>query len=334
MIIVSEFFSGTLNTVDAVIANFVVTAYQNFVHAHTGIITLVFTVYIMTMGYQFIYHTHHFHLGQIVRQISVMLCVYGLIMNWYLYNIFVYRIFTSEPENIAKILIKSAGNFQFSGNISQALNMIFDQVVNSSMGLFSQVSFNSLEFIFYGALVFGIGLALCVFALLLFVYAKMMMAVGLALGPIFILFILWDATRGMFNAWVNKLITTALVPIVTSAILMLMLSVVAVTLPQLNVPPDSQKFYGIIPFLGLGLITILILSQVFRICGSLGGGIVLASISSAASIANSSLSKVGALLMNSMAKMMSIMKGKPRRDQLNKNEIRRSLKNFYNKANP
>lgn len=89
---------------------------------------------------------------------------------------------------------------------------------------------------------------MCVFALLLFVYAKMMMAIALALGPIFILFYLWDATKGLFAAWLRKLITIALVPIVTSAILVLMLSVINVILPQLNVPANEMQFYGIAPF--------------------------------------------------------------------------------------
>lgn len=52
------------------------------------------------------------------------------------------------------------------------------------------------------------------------------MAVALALGPIFILFILWTPTKGIFSAWLNILITIALIPVVTSAILVLMLSVI------------------------------------------------------------------------------------------------------------
>ena len=54
MITVNSFFSGTLNTVDAVIGNFVNTAYAHFMQANSGVITLLFTVYVMFFGYQFI----------------------------------------------------------------------------------------------------------------------------------------------------------------------------------------------------------------------------------------------------------------------------------------
>lgn len=295
MITVDTFFTGTLNTVDAVVSNFVSNAYAHFIDAHTGLITLLFTVYVMFIGYQFIHHNHHFNLSTVMKHLVVMLCVYGLVMNWQLYHLFIYDIFTKEPGNVAQILIDSAGAIQGDTSIAHALDAIYEAVVNSAMRLLGQVNFSisSLVFIVYALLVFVIGSLMCVFALLLFIYAKMMMAVALALGPIFILFILWDSTRGMFSAWLNKLITLALIPIVTSAILVLMLSVINTTLPNIGANVETMQFYGIAPFLGLSLATTLVLSQVFRICSSLGGGISLASISAGAAIAKSAMEKSG-----------------------------------------
>jgi len=235
MITADTFFSGTMNTVDAVIGNFVQNAYTQFIQVNSNVITLAFTVYVMFLGYQFLSHSHHFNLHVITKHMIVMLGVYGMVMNWDLYNLFVYNIFTNEPGNIAQILVNSAGKFQSGESIAQALDAIYAAVMNATSNFFGQVNFSTsgIAFLMYGALVFVIGTLLCVFALLLFVYAKMMMAVALALGPIFILFLLWSSTKGLFSAWLNKLITIALIPIVTSAILVLMLSVIDVTLPVL-----------------------------------------------------------------------------------------------------
>lgn len=295
MITASTFFSGTMSTVDAVIGNFVNTAYAHFVQANAGTITLLFTVYVIFLGYQFLYHTHHFNLSTVTRHIIVMLCVYGMVMNWNLYHIFVYNIFTNEPGNVAQILVNSAGKFQAGESISDALDTIYAAIMNATMGFFGQVNFSAagVAFLFYGILVFIIGTLMCVFALLLFVYAKMMMAIALALGPIFILFILWNPTRGLFSAWLNKLITIALIPVITSAILVLMLSVIDVTLPGIREPAEHLQFYGMAPFLGLSIATTLILSQVFRIASALGGGITLASVSAGAAIVASTLEKSG-----------------------------------------
>lgn len=249
----------------------------------------------MILGYQFISHTQQYSLGSLVRHIITMLCVYGMVMNWKLYQLFVYNIFTNEPANIAQILVNSTGNSQTTVSLSQALDGLYKTIIDTTIGFFGQINFSpsGLAFIFYGGLVFIIGTLMCVFALLLFIYAKMVMSIALALGPIFILMILWESTKGMFSAWLKILITIAFIPIVTSAILALMLSVINVTLPNINQPTEAMQFYGIAPFLGLTLTTTLILSQVFRICSALGGGITLASLSAGVSIAKSVLEKAG-----------------------------------------
>lgn len=296
MIEFNNFFSQSMNTVDSVISNFVHNAYIHFIQANTNVITLLFTLYIMVLGYQFISHHHHFQIGDVVKRLILMLCVFGLVMNWQLYHLFVYNIFTSEPANISQVLIGSAGDGHTVGSIADALDGISEAVVNASRALFGEVSFSAsgLIFILYGALVLVVGGIMIIYALLLFIYAKMMMAVSLALGPIFILFIMWDQTKGLFTSWLNKLITIALIPIITSAILMLMLSVVNVTLPHIKQPVEEMQFIGIIPFLGLCLTTVMILSQVLRISSSLGGGIALSSLSSGAAMVSSAWNQSGA----------------------------------------
>lgn len=304
MISADSFFSDTLNTVDSVIGNFVNTAYSHFVQANTTMVTLLFTVYVMILGYRFATHQQQADLVNIIRHLVVLLCVYALVMSWQLYNIFIYNIFTNEPGNIAQVLINAAaGNNQSSQSISQALDSIYAAVIKNTINFFGQVGFSTtgIAFLFYGLLVFVIGTIMCVIALLLFIYAKMAMAISLALGPIFILFILWDSTRSIFAAWLRKLITLALIPIVTSAILVLMLSVINVTLPQFNQPLENQQFYGIAPFLGLSLATALLLTQVFSICSALGGGITLASLSKGADIAQNAIQKSGVATMSRKA---------------------------------
>lgn len=294
MISVHTFFSGTLTTVDTVVSHFVNQVYTHLIQANFTVITVLFTLYIMFLGYRFMLHKANADLGNIIRHLIVMLCVYGLITSWNLYDLLVYSIFTNEPGHIAQIIVDSASK---SGGLSVAevLDGIFESVIHATMEFFGQVNFSvtGIAFIFYGALVFLIGSVMCVFALLLFIYAKMMMAVALGLGPIFILFILWEPTKGLFSSWLSKLITLALIPIVTTAILMLMLSVIDVTLPGITQTSDSLQFYGIAPFLGLSLATAIILSQVLNICSSLGGGLTMMRLSEGLNIANQAYEKAG-----------------------------------------
>lgn len=295
MIVFSSFFSSSMKTVDAVIADFVHNAYIHFIQANSNVITLLFTLYVMFMGYQFLSHQHHFQINDVIKRIIVMLCVFGMVMNWQLYHLFVYNIFTNEPAHLSQILIGSASEGHASGGIAAALDGICEAVANAVIGFFGQINFSAsrLAFLLYGLLVLFVGLLMVIYALLLFIYAKMMMAVSLAFGPIFILFIMWEPTRGLFSAWLNKLITIALIPVITSSVLMLMLSVINVTLPNLKHPVEEMQFVGIVPFLGLCLTTVLILSQVIRISSSLGSGISIAGLSSGAAMVYSAWHKSG-----------------------------------------
>src|SRR5258708_6868390 len=105
MISAKTFFSDTLNTVDAVIGDYVNTAYAHFVQANSGVITLLFTVYVIFLGYRFLNHDQQMGMSYVMRHLIVMLCVYGMLMSWHLYNIFVYNIFTNEPTHIAEIMV-------------------------------------------------------------------------------------------------------------------------------------------------------------------------------------------------------------------------------------
>lgn len=289
---VNTFFTDTLNTVDSVIGQYVQTTYQNLVSANSGVITLIFTFYICFIGYRFLTQTLNSDLMTITRHMVVMLIVYGLLMSWNLYNEFFYNIFTNEPNYIASVM---TGGSVTSPNlyVGQAIDNIFNQGMTATRELFTQANWHDLLYLLYGVIVFAITMAMCIFALLLFIYAKMALAVALALGPMFLLFLLWDSTRGYFSAWLRKLFNFALVPIITCAILSLMLSVINVTLPELNVPPQSLQFEGMVPFLGLALATTLILSQVLPICSALSGGMTLASLSKAKNIANTAMQHSG-----------------------------------------
>jgi type IV secretion system protein VirB6 len=295
MIPYNSFFSEAMHTVDAVINHFVHNAYVHFIQANSSVITLLFTLYVMFLGYQFINHHHHFQIGEVVKRIILMLCVFGLVMNWQLYHLLVYNIFTNEPASISQVLMGSAGGGQTTGDIAAALDGIQAAVIDAAVGFFGEISFSAsgLAFAIYALLVLLIGSLLVVYALLLFIYAKMVMAVSLALGPIFILFIMWEPTKGLFSAWLNKLISLALIPVITSAVLMLMLSVINVTLPHLKQPAEDMQLVGIVPFLGLCLTTVMILSQVLRISSSLGSGIVLSGLSTGADIARSAIQYSG-----------------------------------------
>ena len=271
-----SFFTSCLKMVDGVIGNFVDHVFHTLVSQHSGEITLCFTLYVVLIGYRFMTHSLSSDVLTITKHLILMLIVYGLIMNFSLYTKFIYNVFTQEPENLAQAIVTNSGG---TTDISGALDKFYAAGIGTAQVFLSAVTVTKLAPLFYAGGVLLVTVILCVAALLLFIYAKMAMAIGLALAPIFLIFMLWDSTRGLFNAWLGKLINFALVPIVTCAILSLMLSVANQTLPDPTAPFKEQNLFNIGAFMVLSLATVSLLSRVFHICSALAGsGIALKGI--------------------------------------------------------
>lgn len=272
------FITDVLNTVDQVIGNFVQTSYQGLIQGNATVITLLFTFYIIVLGYRFVTHDLSSDLNTITRHLVSLLIVYGLIMSWDLYNVFVYNIFTNEPGILAQTLVDATGSFKGGESTADALNKIYASGMDYAAQLFGKIPVINLQYLFYGISVWLVTMILSMYAMLLFIYAKMAMAIALAIGPIFLPMMLWESTRGLFAAWLRKLTNFALIPIITCSILSLMLTVMQVTIP-IDTPIEKDEFHGILPYIALSLATVMLLLQVFPICSALSGGITLASLS-------------------------------------------------------
>ena len=121
------------------------------------------------------------------------------------------------------------------------------------------------------------------------------MAIALALGPIFLPFILWESTRGWFVSWLRKLFNFALIPIVTASILSLMLSVMDLVLPDLHrqATQGNPDFFTMGLFGGLSLVTAFLLKQSLSIASSLSGGLTLAALGQVGNMVSSALRTTG-----------------------------------------
>jgi type IV secretion system protein VirB6 len=287
-----SFVTDTLTAVDNVINHFVQTVYLQLVQQHSGTLMLLCTLYILLLGYRFAMHTLSTDLSTMSRHLIVLTVVYGLIMNWPLYHLFIYNIFTNEPGYVAQIVVNSSGQFTPGETIAQALNHVYSAGMEAARQLFNAYS---IQLFFCSVIVVCFTFLCCLTALGLLIYAKLAMAIGLALGPLFLPFILWESTRGWFVSWLRKLFNLALIPIVTASILALMLSVMNLVLPDLNqqAVKGNPNFFTITLFGGLSLITAFLLKQSLSIASSLSGGVTLAALSHVGSMVSSTLSATG-----------------------------------------
>lgn len=286
------FITDSLNTVDTVINHFVHASFTNLVQNNHGVITLCMTLYIVWLGYRFMMHSLPMDLNT-VNRLVLLIIVYALVTQWNLFYTFIYNIFTNEPGEIMKSMSTQDGTA--GSGVYKGLNAVYSQGMKAAWMLFGKggnFTFDSIRMYFFGFLVVMATCAGCLIALAYIIYAKMAVAIMIFLAPIFLLFLLWESTRELFNKWLQTTLNYALIPVIVCGILMMILSVINETLPGLSMI-SQNNFLGIIPFIGLMLISALLFTQVPNIASALGGGIALTGISAAVPMAQQTLKMSG-----------------------------------------
>ncbi|HEY0747057.1 MAG TPA: type IV secretion system protein, partial [Steroidobacteraceae bacterium] len=130
------------------------------------------------------------------------------------------------------------------------------------------------DFGFYlaGAAVWGLIGALCVYAMFLIALSSIALAVLLALGPLFIALLLFDATRRYFVAWIAQLANYGLITILTVMVAALLLRIVQSYAAQTAARGAAILTVDALNMMLIALLVFLVLRQVMPIASGLAGG--------------------------------------------------------------
>ena len=144
-------------------------------------------------------------------------------LNWDWFS-YLYDLFTQAPDMFSSAL--SLGH-----DAKSALDELYDRGMDTAFSIWSRSGFD-LALWGLGAAVFGVTLWLVGFAVFLLLLAKLLVAVTLGLGPIFIAFCLFDATRQWFKNWIGSLVTLVIFQLVIYASLGLGYAIYSAVVPE------------------------------------------------------------------------------------------------------
>ena len=119
--------------------------------------------------------------------------------------------------------------------------------------------------------------AVCVYTLFLMALSRVAVALLLAVGPLFILALLFEATQRFFEHWIAQLANYALVGVLAVLTASLMLTVVESYAAQTLAKGSAIATVDALDMLLVAGIVLLILRQVLPIAARLGGGLALSS---------------------------------------------------------
>ncbi|MGO9804966.1 MAG: type IV secretion system protein [Steroidobacteraceae bacterium] len=236
-----------------------------------AIVTLA-TVYVMVWGYLHLTGRIEEPLIEGVRRLVMLAVVLGAALHLWLYNAVIVDTFYRAPAQLASAVIGAPDPVT-------TVDAIWSQGGAVAGYLWNNGGVLSGDFGFYiaGAIVWVLIGLLCVYTMFLIALSSIALAMLLALGPLFIALLLFNASRRFFEAWLAQLANYALITILTVLVAALLLQIVESYAAQTAARGAAILTVDALNMVLVSVLVFLLMRQIMPIAAALAGGVSLSS---------------------------------------------------------
>lgn len=277
-----ELFESILDTTDTVIANFVFQAWIAFNNSANDWLTGMLVIFVAILGYLILIGRVSVTLPELFPRFFKMAFIYVLVTNFGNLVGLVFNLFTNVPESIATSLLLAAdGNpFNNADTINESLDNVLQRGMTVTGRLFQAGGLTNILPYIFGVLVGAVTILVVGYVAFLLVLAKLAVAILLSVAPFFIVLYLFEGTRPIFEGWLRQTISYALIPIITYALMLLILNIVELAIQPLFAASGAEleSLVQIAPFVVVMAVSFLLATQVLGIASGIGGGFQLSSL--------------------------------------------------------
>ncbi|GAC1669638.1 MAG: type IV secretion system protein [Steroidobacteraceae bacterium] len=236
-----------------------------------AIVTLA-TIYVITWGYLQLTGKIDEPLVSGLKRIAVLALILGVGLRLWLYNTMIVDTFYTAPTELAGALVGAADPVG-------TIDIIWERGGAVAGNLWDKGGVLTGDFGFYlaGALVWCLMGVLCVYAMFLIALSSIALAVLLALGPLFIASLFFDATKRFFAAWIAQLANYALITLLTVMVAALLLQIVQSYATQTAARGTAILTVDALHMVLIAFLVLLVLRQVMPIASGLASGVSLSS---------------------------------------------------------
>jgi type IV secretion system protein VirB6 len=238
-----------------------------------AVVTLA-TVYVMAWGYLHLTGRIEEPVLTGLKRILALAAILGVGLRLWLYNTVIVDTFYHAPAQLASAMVGSADPVSTIDTIWESGGAVAGSLWDKA-GILSGNGGFWLGAILVWCLV---GL-LCVYAMFLIALSSIALSILLALGPLFIAMLFFDATRRYFAAWIAQLANYALITVLTVMVGALLLQVVQSYATQTAARGAAILTVDALNMVLIAVLVFLVLRQVMPIASSLAGGASLNSFS-------------------------------------------------------
>lgn len=245
------------------------------------------TIYVMVWGYLHLVGQIDEPLVSGLKRILGMALILGVGLRLWLYNTVIVDTFYNGPSELAAAMLGGADPVG-------TIDAIWERGGTVAGNLWAKAS-SSWDPGFYldGAVVWFLVGLLCVYAMFLIALSSIALSILLALGPLFVGLLFFDATRRFFVAWIAQLTNYALITLLTVMTAGLLLQVVESYATQTAARGSAIFTVDALNMMLVVVLVFLVLRQIMPIASGLSGGVSLNSFGLASASAQWGMRSVG-----------------------------------------
>ncbi|MBZ2207147.1 type IV secretion system protein [Massilia soli] len=295
------FLRNIFETVDAAVAEYIQATAGNVVEALTPVANQMLTLYIILWGFAM----YRGLIQEPVLDAAFRLMKVAIIMNLAIsvgsYSDLIANNLFALPEYFVGLL----GNGGTTEDSKATLDSVFSDAMYASQSVYEKADIFDNPGAFLVAAIIWLSALLSVgYAAFLIILAKVMIAVLLGIGPIFVICLMFDSTKKFFEAWLGLALNYALISALCIAVIKFMFGMFADAARGALDASRTDEFgiASIASLLLMAVVSLLCLMQVQNLASSLAGGIAISTMGAINWATDKLKSAAGAMRPSNMQK--------------------------------
>lgn len=266
------FFASFWSWLSAQLAGYVGANTALLANALEPTVVTLATLYVMIWGYLQMTARIDEPFVTGVRRIVLLAVILGVALRLWLYNSVIVDTFFTAPSELAAAIVGAS-------NPISSVDAIWQQGGAVAQQLWNKGGVLSGDFGYYlaGAMVWLLIGTLCVYTMFLLALSSIACSLLLAIGPLFVVMLLFDATRRYFEAWIAQLANYALITLLTVLVAALLLQAVSAYASQTAAVGNALLSVDALDMMLMSALVLLVMRQIMPIAAGLAGGIALSS---------------------------------------------------------
>ena len=177
------------------------------------------TIYVMIWGYLHLRGVIEEPIMEGAKRILVLAVILGVVLSLWEYNAVFVDFFVTTPQALSGAILNGNNAIAIIDGVWVKGATVAESLINQG-GLFN----NNFEFYLAGFAVYLFVGLICIWMAYLFCLSIVAVGILLALGPLFILGLMFEATKRFFEAWVAQLSNYALIIMIAAVAAKLLLN--------------------------------------------------------------------------------------------------------------